>query len=129
MTTIGVRLREERERLGLNQADFGALVGCSRNTQAYYERDERSPDSKYLTALLSKGIDAWYVLTGNQFPDIGNVTNDELELIKIYRAAPLAIKAAALAALTAGSSATVGSINVTGSGQRVAGRDYHEGKK
>ncbi|POD89693.1 helix-turn-helix domain-containing protein [Pectobacterium odoriferum] len=129
MVGIGARIREERKKFDLSQSDFAKRVGCSRNAQAVYERDESLPGTAYLLNLIDIGVDVWFVLTGNRFPDIGNVTNDELELIKIYRAAPLAIKAAALAALTAGSSATVGSINVTGSGQRVAGRDYHEGKK
>ncbi|WP_255313860.1 helix-turn-helix domain-containing protein, partial [Pseudomonas protegens] len=34
---VGSRLREERERLGLSQSDFGALVGVSRGTQKNYE--------------------------------------------------------------------------------------------
>ncbi|QHQ16199.1 helix-turn-helix domain-containing protein [Pectobacterium parmentieri] len=129
MVGIGARIREERKKFDLSQSDFAKRAGCSRNAQAVYERDESLPGTAYLLNLINIGVDVWFVLTGNRFPDIGDVSNDELELIKIYRAAPLAIKAAALAALTAGSSATAGSINVTGSGQRVAGRDYHEGKK
>lgn len=34
---VGVRLREERERLGLSQTEFGTLVGVSRGTQKNYE--------------------------------------------------------------------------------------------
>ncbi|MCF8586617.1 XRE family transcriptional regulator [Enterobacter asburiae] len=128
MTSVGARLVEERKRFGLNQADFGALAGCARNTQANYEREERSPDSKYLSALADKGVDVLYVLTGKRTPDIGDVSNDEIELIKLFRAAPLAVKSAVLAALTAGSSAS-GSINVSGSGNRIAGRDYNENNK
>ncbi|MCU8586765.1 XRE family transcriptional regulator [Erwinia pyrifoliae] len=128
MMSVGARLVEERKRFGLNQANFGALAGCARNTQANYERDERHPDSKYLSALADKGVDVLYVLTGRRTPDVGDTTDDEIELIKLYRSAPLVVKAAALAALTAGSSAH-SAINVSGSGQRVAGRDYHEGEK
>ncbi|MCT2388596.1 helix-turn-helix domain-containing protein [Erwinia pyrifoliae] len=128
MSTTGSRLREERDKLGLNQTDFAKLGGQSRGSQAYYERDERSPDARYLSTLSRLGVDVLYVITGVHTPDVQDISKDELELIKIYRAAPLAVKAAALAALTAGSSAH-SSINVSGSGQRVAGRDYHEGKK
>lgn len=128
MMSFGNRLVEERKRFGLNQADFGALASCARNTQANYERDERYPDSRYLSALADKGVDVLYVLTGRRTPDIGDITNDEIELIKLFRAAPLAVKAAALAALTAGSSAS-NSVNVSGQGNRVAGRDYNENKK
>jgi len=128
MMSVGARLVEERKRLGLNQADFGALADCARNTQANYEREERYPDSKYFSKLAAKGVDVLYVLTGRRTPDVGDITNDELELIKLYRSAPLAVKAAVFAALTAGSSAS-NSINVSGQGNRVAGRDFHESKK
>ncbi|EQA9810909.1 TPA: helix-turn-helix domain-containing protein [Klebsiella oxytoca] len=128
MMSLGTRLVEERKRLGLNQADFGALAGCARNTQANYEREERSPDSKYLSSLAVNGVDVLYVLTGKRTPDIGDISNDEIELIKLFRSAPLAVKAAALAALTAGSSAT-NSMTISGQGNRVAGRDYNENKK
>ncbi|WP_168400611.1 helix-turn-helix domain-containing protein [Erwinia amylovora] len=128
MSTIGSRLREERDKLGLNQTDFAKLGGQSRGSQAYYERDERSPDARYLSTLSGLGVDVLYVITGAHTPVVQDISKDELELIKIFRDAPLAVKAAALAALTAGSSAH-SAINVSGSGQRVAGRDYHEGKK
>ncbi|UWS32134.1 XRE family transcriptional regulator [Erwinia pyrifoliae] len=112
----------------MSQADFAKTAGFSRNAQAIYERNESSPGATYLLSLSSMGIDALYILTGHRTPDVGDVSNDELELIKLFRAAPLAVKAAVLAALTAGSSAH-SAINVSGSGQRVAGRDYHEGEK
>ncbi|UWS32136.1 helix-turn-helix domain-containing protein [Erwinia pyrifoliae] len=112
----------------MNQTDFAKLGGQSRGSQANYERDERSPDARYLSTLSRLGVDVLYVITGVHTPDVQDISQDELELVKIYRAAPLAVKAAALAALTAGSSAH-SAINVSGSGQRVAGRDYHEGKK
>ncbi|MCS2168175.1 helix-turn-helix domain-containing protein [Scandinavium manionii] len=127
MTTLGYRLKEERSRKGLNQTDFAALAGGSRGAQATYERDEKKPGGAYLTALANAGVDVLYVLTGRKNPDIGDVTDDEIELIKLYRSAPLAVKAAALAALTAGSSAS-NSINASGSGNRIAGRDFNENK-
>lgn len=128
MMSFGARLVEERKRFGLNQADFGALADCARNTQANYERDERHPDSKYLSLLAAKGVDVLYVLTGRKTPDVGDITDDEIELINLYRSAPLVVKAAALAALTAGSSAS-NSVQVSGKGNRVAGRDFLENKK
>jgi hypothetical protein len=45
-----------------------------------------------------------------------------------YTVARQAVKAAVLAALTAGNSAS-SSISVSGQGNRVAGRDYNENKK
>ncbi|MBG6247323.1 MULTISPECIES: helix-turn-helix domain-containing protein [Symbiopectobacterium] len=128
MSTIGSRLREERDKLGMNQTDFAKLGGQSRGSQAYYERDERSPDARYLSTLSRLEVDVLYVLTGRRTPDIGDITNDEIELIKLYRSAPLAVKAAVLAALTAGSNAS-NSIHVSGQGNRVAGNNFHENKK
>lgn len=61
---IGERLRKERNRLGLNQTDFGGLAGISTNAQANYENDSRSPNAKYLAALAGHGVDVGYVLTG-----------------------------------------------------------------
>lgn len=128
MSTLGSRLREERERKGLNQTEFAALASGSRGAQATYERDEKIPGGAYLMGLAAAGVDILYVLTGQKTPDIKGISDEELELVKIYRAAPLAVKAAALGALTAGS-AKSDKLNVTGDGNRIAGRDYHEGKK
>ncbi|NWC62928.1 helix-turn-helix domain-containing protein [Cedecea sp. P7760] len=128
MTTLGFRLREERDRRGLNQTDFAALANGSRGAQAAYERDEKIPGGGYLMALAASGIDVLYVLTGQRIPKTGALSDDEQELIEIYRNAPLAIKAAALAALTAGSSAS-NSIQVSGNSNRVAGRDFNEKNK
>lgn len=130
MSTLGDRLREERERMGLNQTEFAKLAEGSRSAQASYERGEKIPGGGYLTAISSSGVDVLYVLTGQRTPRVGLLSTDEEELILIYRKAPLAVKAAALAALTAGSStANSPNITITGSGQRVAGRDYTENKK
>ncbi len=85
------------------------------------------PGGDVLLSFAMAGANIQFVLTGEESGGVA-LSRDEIELVKSFRAAPLAVKAAALGALTAGSSATA-SINVTGSSQRVAGRDYHEGKK
>ena len=64
---VGDRLREERDRLGKNQTDFGELVGVSRGTQKAYELGSSSPDVRYLAALENCGVDVLYVLTGEHF--------------------------------------------------------------
>ncbi|WP_313042136.1 helix-turn-helix transcriptional regulator [Pseudomonas sp.] len=66
MSTIGIRLREERERLGLNQTAFGELGGVQKRAQINYEKDERLPDAGYLSALSGANVDVLYVLTGNR---------------------------------------------------------------
>lgn len=65
---IGERLKEERERLGLNQTEFAALAGASKNTQYNYEKGERSPDANYLAAAAHQGVDVLYVITGQRLP-------------------------------------------------------------
>ena len=63
---IGERLREERERLGLNQTDFAAVGGVGRKTQFNYESGERAPDGAYLAAIAAAGADVLYILTGQR---------------------------------------------------------------
>ncbi|EHF9643861.1 helix-turn-helix transcriptional regulator [Salmonella enterica] len=124
-TDIGQRLREERERLGLSQSTMGEIGGVKKWTQIKYEKGDSSPDSVYLALLSKFGLDIQYVVVGER--SVSALSNDESELLSLYRSAPLAVKAAALAALTAGSSAS-GSVNVSGNSNRVAGRDYNEKK-
>lgn len=64
MSTLGKRLREERERLNLVQGAFGHLVGVKKNAQINYEADRRSPTGDYLVAAAAAGVDVLYVLTG-----------------------------------------------------------------
>jgi transcriptional regulator with XRE-family HTH domain len=86
MSEIGDRLREERERLGLNQQDFGALGGVARNAQSRYEKGERAPDTDYLEALRQSGVDIVYVLIGTRLGASGSeLPPDEAELIEAFR--------------------------------------------
>lgn len=66
MVSLGDRLREERERLGLNQTQFGDLAAVTKKTQMLYEGDQRSPKADYLTAIAQAGVDVQYLLTGNR---------------------------------------------------------------
>jgi transcriptional regulator with XRE-family HTH domain len=83
---VGERLREERERLGLSQTDFGVLLGVSRGTQKNYELGASSLDLRYVTALEEKGVDAGYVLTGKRSTPLGQLfTSTEERLIMQFR--------------------------------------------
>lgn len=66
MGTLGERLREERERLGYSQTQFGDLAKVTKKTQMLYESDQRSPKADYLTALAAVNVDTQYILTGNR---------------------------------------------------------------
>lgn len=61
---LGERLREERTRLGLTQAQVAAASGIANPTQVGYEQGRRVPDLHYLTAIEGLGFDQQYVRTG-----------------------------------------------------------------
>lgn len=86
---IGERLKEERERLGLNQTAFAALAGASKNTQYNYEKGERSPDAAYLAAAAQAGVDLLYVVTGERKPQLGeSISAQEASLLGYFRQLP-----------------------------------------
>ncbi|GLX14765.1 transcriptional regulator [Pseudomonas straminea] len=83
---VGERLREERERLGQNQTDFGQAAGVSRGTQKAYELGSSSPDIRYLSGLQALGVDVTYVLTGlREAAEVGDLSPDESHLLADYR--------------------------------------------
>lgn len=98
MDAFGLRLREERERKKLSQADFAALAGVTRTAQGNYEAGKRAPDAQYLAALAAAGVDATYVLTGVPSPSL---KAEEVELLRRYRAASPDLRAATLRMLGA----------------------------
>lgn len=83
---VGDRLREERDRLGLNQTEFGALGYVSRGTQKAYELGTNSPDLRYLSALEQAGVDVQYVLTGARaLLSEDGIDSVESKIIESYR--------------------------------------------
>jgi len=73
---IGERLKLERQRLGLAQADFGTKAGVSKTSQFNYEAGERSPDAEYLRNAAELGVDITYVVTGQRV-----ASNDDFVVI------------------------------------------------
>ncbi|PIF12725.1 helix-turn-helix domain-containing protein [Janthinobacterium sp. 13] len=94
MRSIGEILKEERQRLGMNQEDFAAVGGLKRRAQTLYEQDERAPDALYLRALAGIGVDVHYILTGERLQSA--VTADERELLDGYRSMDVRGKAGVL---------------------------------
>lgn len=94
----GERLKAERERLGLGQAELAGICAVTPRSQRNYEGGERMPDAAYLALAVGAGVDVMYVLTGNRAltPDL---SADEQELLALYKSASLAGKAAAIGAL------------------------------
>ena len=124
---INDRLRLERKRLGLTQTEISKACGIAFRTYCGYEAGKSEPKASSLAELGHVGVNINYVIMGT-IPPFSGITEEEYELISLYRSVPFNVKAAALGALTAGSAAST-SINVSGDGNRVAGRDFHENKK
>lgn len=83
---IGDRLKEERLRLGMNQTDFAAITGVTKNSQFNYEKGERSPDAAYLAAAADAGVDVLYVVTGLRTPmPAETLSEKESTMVEKYR--------------------------------------------
>lgn len=62
--TFGVRLREERKRLRLSQAELSKIGDVSLSSQVGYEAGARVPDAAYLQKIREAGADVGYLLSG-----------------------------------------------------------------
>ncbi len=72
MHSYGEKIREERERLGLSQTEFGEAMGVTKKSQGLYERGEREPDGSYFQAAAAAGCDVLFILTGRREPKSGS---------------------------------------------------------
>lgn len=61
---INLRLREERQRLRMNQTEFAAAAGAKIRTMQDWEKGVSCPTVLQLKALGAIGVDVVYVLTG-----------------------------------------------------------------
>jgi transcriptional regulator with XRE-family HTH domain len=109
------RLKEERERLGLNQEAFGAVGGVKKLAQFNYESGKRSPDADYLAAIAKIGVDVLYLITGQRMAT--TLDDEERVLVNYYRAAPEPIKKAAMGVLL--STQTVGNVQMNQGGNNT----------
>ena len=86
MSGIGLRLRQERERLGLSQKSFGEIGGVEANAQGKYENGDRAPKADYLSRVAGRGVDVLYVLTGTPTPTlIDNLSHIEERVLISFR--------------------------------------------
>ncbi|EPJ7517525.1 helix-turn-helix domain-containing protein [Pseudomonas aeruginosa] len=80
--TIGERLKEERQKTGLNQTELAEQCGVSKNTQLAYEKGDRSPDAAYLLRASLLGVDVLYVITGKRLPaELDALSQSELDVL------------------------------------------------
>lgn len=89
MLNFGERLKQERVRLGYNQANFAAIAGVAKTSQFNYEKGERSPDATYLAAVAEKGVDVLYVVSGRRTPAVADsISEAEADLLTHFRQLP-----------------------------------------
>jgi transcriptional regulator with XRE-family HTH domain len=84
---FGVRLKEERKRLGFKQAQFAALVGSNVPKQSLYENGRRELRAAYLSRIAAIGVDVVYVVTGRR-TEGGGLDEGAGELLSAYLALP-----------------------------------------
>lgn len=131
---LGLRIKEERERLGLTQPVFAEIAGAKKRTLIDWEKGLSSPTALQLELLAKVGIDVLYVVTGNRSPAAASgqrcvdLTRDEQQLLELFSEASLPLKMEAVRVLSAGLPVREEKVSVKGSRNRVAGRDYKEGK-
>lgn len=131
---IHIRLREERERLGMSQEALGQLGGVRKQAQLLYEKGERNPDSAYLAAVAAAGVDVLYVLTAQRsqpLPAQAALPREQQALLNSYALCSAAAKKnllQAAALLAAGASPSSGGVSVQVRGDRntAAGRDIRK---
>lgn len=66
MDNFSDRLRQERERVGLSQAEMAEAGGVKKLAQHNYEKGDRTPTADYLQKLVGAGIDVPFLLTGQR---------------------------------------------------------------
>lgn len=82
MYTIGARVKEERERLGLTIPEFAEAAGVKKNTVIDWQKDVSSPPAARLASLASAGVDVQYIIIGvRSAPLVG----DEAKLLEGFR--------------------------------------------
>lgn len=142
---IGERLREIRVEMGRSQTEFADIAaaagvpGATRQSQANYEKGRQMPSAAYLAAVAAAGGDVLYVVTGKRsnVPTSAHLPADEQLLLEAYRTLSAPKRKTLLAELLTGGrkprsqpkASEDGGISVSGTGHRVAGRDFNEGKE
>ncbi len=80
---LNERIKSERKRLNLNQAEFAKECGVSLRAQCNYEKGERVPDCHYLQKAHKLGVDTNYLITGE--PKQSNINQKENLLLQNFR--------------------------------------------
>ncbi len=98
MVSFGERLKAERHRLGMTQAQMAAIVEISTNSQNAYEHDAVSPPEKYLSHLIKHGVDINFLFTGEYAAS--GASRQISELLAVLNQLPPAHQATAFAVMS-----------------------------
>lgn len=63
---IGLRMKEERERLGLKQADYGRYGDWPVRTVSSWESGKTTPKAEFFADVQALGLDVHYIITGRR---------------------------------------------------------------
>lgn len=73
---IGLRIKEERERLALTQQGLADAIEIAKRTLIDWEKGRTSPNAVQLSALSALGIDVLYIVTGMRNASLPTVTTE-----------------------------------------------------
>lgn len=97
---IGIRLKEERERLGLTLVAFAKAAQAGKNTLIDWEKGKTYPTAAALAALHTIGVDITYIVTGQRLVVINEP--EEQVLLNTYRELPTEAKKDILLSIMSG---------------------------
>ena len=134
---IGIRLKEERERLGITQPSFAEVADAKKRTLIDWEKGVSSPTAMQLASLAGIGVDVLYVVTGQRsqaIPAQAALPREHQALLNSYEMCSATAKKNLLqtaALLASGVPSAQGPINVQvrGVGNVAAGRDVAKKSK
>ena len=121
--SIGLRLKEERERLGFTQPVFAGLAETTKKSQIDYEKDLTQPKAGYLSVIANVGADVQYIITGQRSSNA--LPTDEVLILEKYRQASPEIKNKMLMLLLSGAETTAGVVKNpvnSGNGTQLNGK-------
>lgn len=122
MESIAARIRQLKG--GMSIPAFARFIGEEKpqRLQDVLAERQRAPEDMLVRVVRATTCDANWLLLGDGSPP--QIDGDELELIALFRSAPLAVKAAAIGALQGAQvSASQQRVKVTAHGGNAAGRD------
>ncbi|RZG77761.1 helix-turn-helix domain-containing protein [Acinetobacter sp. WCHAc060025] len=109
---IGIRLKEERQRLGLTQPDFAKVADASKRTLIDWEKGVSAPNGFQLSALALIGADIQYIVTGQRSSAV--LPSEEAFMLEKIRQADAATRNKILMLLLGAQDATGAVVNNQG---------------